>query len=113
MDLLTKESNRVNQLVGQITKASSEQAAATTQIAAAMENIRVNTDQINRAMGEQAQAAQEISTATRDITRQISMIARLNKEQTDSANYLVNALYKLESRLNPPAARSSRRNARE
>jgi methyl-accepting chemotaxis protein len=79
-------------MIANVAKAMDEQASATTQIGAAVENMRRESDQAARALKEQARAVQAISTASGNTAKQIKLITHANREHSTVAARLLDQL---------------------
>jgi methyl-accepting chemotaxis protein len=79
-------------MIGSVAMAMSEQATALTQISAATENIRRQTDQTNKGMAEQSRAAADLTTATRNVATQIVLITRANQDQSEATESLAKSI---------------------
>lgn len=94
-------------MIASVNNAMSEQATAMTQISAATDTIRRQTDQTNKGMAEQTRAAIDLTTATRNVATQMVLITRANREQSEATASLAEGLSEAQ-RLGRNAAKGAR-----
>jgi methyl-accepting chemotaxis protein len=75
-------------MIAGVSRGMSEQAAAATQVATAVENMRKQADQAARAMAEQSRAMSQLTVGTQNINKQIKLIAGANKDHSAGAGRL-------------------------
>jgi len=69
-----------------------EQATGTTQITAAAESMRIQTEQAAKATAEQARAITDLSDVSNNIAKQIKLISRANREHSVAAGGFLTSL---------------------
>jgi methyl-accepting chemotaxis protein len=89
---ISKEAERLSQMVMAITQSMREQSANAGQITEAVQNMQIQSEQLAKAMAEQARAVQDMNTATRSIAKQVSLIRTSNLEHSGISGELLASL---------------------
>jgi len=94
---VSREAERLAQLVVGVSKAMREQAAAGDQITQAVDSMRRQADQTTKAMAEQVRAARDMTVSSQNVSKQIGLMTRANREHASQAQNVISALAEIRT----------------
>ena len=83
---------QVNELMGQLSQATREQAKASDQIVGATMEMNELVQQVTHAMGEQSQAVDVVSQSSEEMRNLVDGVARSMKEQSSTAEHMAQSM---------------------